>query len=81
MSDSASTSEDTKFVVLYTTLVVYGINFAISGSSLIYLYGGSRYGKTFLQPMFLSIIFLLFFGAIGFVTYNYSVLKIEKICP
>ena len=27
--------------------------------------------------MFLSIIFLLFFGAVGFVTYNFSVLKIE----
>jgi hypothetical protein len=77
MSDPTSSSKNTE-IVLYATLVVYGINFVISGSSLIYLYVGSRYDKTFLQPMFLKIIFLLFFGAVGFVTYNFSVLKIEQ---
>ena len=29
--------------------------------------------------MFLKIIFLLFFGSIGFITYNLSVLKIEQV--
>ena len=64
--------------MIYVSLVVYAINFAISGSSLTYLYVGSRYDKTILQQMFLKIICLLFFGAVGFVTYNFSLLKIEQ---
>ena len=56
-----------KNAAFISSFITYGFNVIVSCGSLIYLYVGSRYKKTFLQPMFIRIIVLLAIGSFGFL--------------
>ena len=67
MPNSTQVVTNVKRVAFDTSFVVYGFNVFVSCASLIYLYVGSRTGKTFLQPMFIRIIAFLAIGSFGFL--------------